>query len=91
MTTTTIDQYKLETIFNSDDTVSHIDRTGPVTRTTWKRDKELGVGGFGEVWREKEIGGGELRAVKTIPKIVLKSNKVAYKRGLQVLVQVKNV
>lgn len=97
-----IDEYKLETIFNDDDTVSHNNRKfGPVSnpgsddaligvRTTWKRDKELGIGGFGEVWLEKETG-GEFRAVKTITKFILRSSKIDYERELQVLVKVKDV
>lgn len=89
--TTDIDQYKLVTIFNSDNTVSHInDNPGATPRTTWKKDKELGIGSFGEVWRERELG-GELRAVKTIARFTLKSNKIDHKRELQVLVKVKNV
>lgn len=56
----------------------------------WGKDKELGVGSFGEVWRERELG-GELRAVKTITKFILKSCKIDYKRELQVLVKVKDV
>ncbi|KAL0633274.1 hypothetical protein Q9L58_007827 [Maublancomyces gigas] len=80
---TTFDQFKLETIFNSDDTVSHVnDKDGLVSRTTWKQDKELGSGNFGEVWREKEIG-GEVRAVKIMTKRILK-------RELEVLVRVND-
>lgn len=83
-TITTFDQFKLETIFNSDDTVSHVnDKDGLVSRTTWKQDTELGSGNFGEVWREKEIG-GEVRAVKIIMKRILT-------RELEVLVRVNDV
>lgn len=105
-TTTRINQCKLETIFNDDDTVSHINEKswlvsnpGPDfasvnipanIHTTWKRDKELGIGSFGEVWREKEIG-GEFRAVKTITKFILKSSKIDYEREVQALVEVKDV
>lgn len=92
MTTTTgIAQFKLKTIFISDDTVSHVvDTPGPVSRTTWTQDKELGAGGFGEVWREKELG-GQFRAVKIISKFALKASKINYERELQVLVEVKDV
>lgn len=87
-TTTAIDQYKLKTIFNADETVSHDD--GILDRTTWKRDKELGVGSFGEVWREEDTR-GQFRAVKAISKFALKSNRIDYERELRVLVEVKDV
>lgn len=86
-----IAEFKLQTVFNSDDTVSHInDKSGLVFRTTWTRDKELGVGRFGEVWREKDTE-GQLRAVKTISRFTLKSNKINYERELQVLIEVREV
>lgn len=101
-TTAGINEYKLETIFNDDDSVSHVTRKkryapnagsddgSIIVRTTWTRDRELGIGSFGEVWLEKESW-GELRAVKTITKFVLKSNKIDYQRELQALVKVKDV
>lgn len=35
---------------------------------TWRTEAKLGVGAFGEVWRQREVGSGQLRAVKTIAK-----------------------
>lgn len=97
-----ISRFTLQTVFNGDDTVTHVNgMSGPVNFqrrdgvsinvcTTWKRDTELGTGSFGEVWREKSTG-GQLRAVKTITKFTLKSNKMDYERELEVLVKVKDV
>lgn len=90
-TAISVAEFKLKTTFINDDTVSHVgDKPGLASQSTWTKDKELGVGSFGEVWREKEIG-GQFRAVKTIRKFTLKSNKIDYERELQVLVKVKDV
>lgn len=102
-TTASVNECKLITTFNDDETVSHVnekswlisnlgpggDASGDI-HTTWKRDKELGIGSFGEVWLEKEIG-GELRAVKSIAKFILKSSKIDYAREVQAMVKVKDV
>lgn len=47
----------------------------------WSRERELGQGGFGDVWLEKEHG-GQLRAVKEIRKRDEDSNNIDYSREL---------
>lgn len=99
ITTSGFDSYKLQTTFHDENTVSH---TGPelghavdippmALKRTWTREKELGIGSFGEVWREKEDESGELRAVKLIPKAILKAKKINYRDELEALVKVKDV
>lgn len=58
ITTSGFDSYKLQTTILDENTVSH---TGPelghavdippmALKRTWTREKELGIGSFGEVW-----------------------------------------
>lgn len=82
-----LDQYKLQATIHAD-TVDHKEEQQTVT---WIRETKLGAGSFGEVWREKELISGKLRAVKVIPKVLLKSNRVDYKRELEMLVELKDV
>ena len=49
--------------------------------TQWTRVKEIGQGGFGDVWLEREHG-GELRAVKEVRKYDEMSRKIDYEREL---------
>jgi hypothetical protein len=73
--TTTFDRYKLDTDFDGD-TIFHKSFTSDLqarqrrvtVNTTWKKEKMLGAGAFGVVWRQRQIGVGKLRAVKIIPK-----------------------
>lgn len=81
-----IDLYKLDSVFH-EDTVVH--STGLVAgtrvplKTTWKREKLLGSGAFGSVWREKEDESGKLRAVKVISKLNLNVREVEALVALQ--------
>ena len=71
---------KLDTHFHSDpEYILHVKYVAGTTANQrkvrkeekWKREQKLGRGGFGTVWSEKCIQGGnkgELRAVKEIPK-----------------------
>lgn len=59
-------------------------------KTKWEKDAMLGIGGFGNVWREKESS-GELRAVKEIHKMLLKHQRVDFTRELELLVLVGDV
>lgn len=88
--TAVLDRYKLQTIFRDEETVSHASHNR-VLETTWTRETELGAGSFGEVWRWKEKSSGELRAVKILPRAILKLWKINYVRELEALVKVKDV
>lgn len=59
----------------------------PETKIEWKREKVIGSGGFGIVWLEKN-GGGELRAVKSLPKRNFKAN---FLREVDALAELRNV
>lgn len=96
-TPTRLEQYKLPTIFHDDAVVHTSQRLDPTARYrkvevkhTWRREREIGSGGFGRVWREKEDG-GELRAVKTLPRALLNTHKVDYARELDALVELRDV
>lgn len=87
--TAKLDLYKLDSAFDGD-TVVHTTVLHPGPRmaakvTTWKREKKLGAGAFGVVWREKEQGSGELRAVKVISRLQLNIREV------QALVELQDV
>lgn len=94
---TRLNRHKLRTEFH-EDTVTHTTfesdlatrRRRVEVKTTWKREMELGAGGFGEVWREKEEN-GELRAVKILPRVLLNTQKIDYTRELETLVELKDV
>lgn len=75
-----IDRYRLDSVFDGG-SVLHKTRLLPGPRmvaleTSWTRDKKLGCGAFGVVWREKEDWTGELRAVKVISKLQLNVREV---------------
>lgn len=85
-------RYKLRTVFHDDATIVHTTHKSDlrlrqrkvVVKTTWTREKLLGSGAFGVVWREKEMGGvGELRAVKIVSKLHLNVREVDVLAGLQ--------
>ncbi|KAI1377834.1 kinase-like domain-containing protein [Hypoxylon crocopeplum] len=62
---------RLDTEFEGDDTIIHLyhDRPGHRAiprRETWKREKMLGSGGYGEVWLEKQVENPSWLAVKQI-------------------------
>lgn len=87
--TAKIDRYKLDSTFD-EESVFHTTRLLPGPRmgalkTHWKRDKKLGAGAFGVVWREKEHKTGQLRAVKVISKLQLNVREV------EALVEIQNV
>lgn len=63
-TPSSLDEYKLHSVFGENN-VTHTTNT---TITEWTSDKVLGSGTFGVVWRQRENGTGELRAVKIISK-----------------------
>lgn len=75
-----IDRYRLDSVFDGD-SVLHMTRLLPGPRmveleSSWTRDKKIGSGAFGIVWREKEDRTGELRAVKVISKLQLNVREV---------------
>lgn len=84
-----IEFFKLETRF-LDDCIEHTrvipdparERRKPIKEVKqWRRVRELGEGGFGIVWLEKEQG-GELRAIKEIRKRDQQSNRIDISREL---------
>lgn len=84
-----VNQYKLDSVFYGE-TVFHTKYLlagqpiiGP--RTAWRREKKLGAGASGVVWREKEFQSGQLRAVKVISKQHL------IVRELEALVELQDV
>ncbi|KAL0634825.1 hypothetical protein Q9L58_006258 [Maublancomyces gigas] len=75
-----IDRYKLDAEFSTG-TITHTKRLQDGQRidtpgTTWTREKKLGAGGFGTVWRERHAPTGELRAVKVLSKLQLNVREV---------------
>lgn len=76
-------RYKIRTTFDID-FVEHTLHTSDLrsrqrrveVKTKWTREKELGSGAFGVVWREIEETSRELRAVKIIPKQLLNVREV---------------
>lgn len=90
-TTTAHERYKLPSVFHGD-TVVHTTYTSDLNagqrrvkvKTSWKREKELGSGAFGVVWRQREAG-GKLRAVKIISKLHLNLREV------EALIQLQDV
>lgn len=80
---TTLARYKIRTTFDVD-YVEHTTHTSNLlskqrrveVKTKWTREKELGSGAFGVVWREKEETSKQLRAVKIIPKRLLNVREV---------------
>lgn len=80
---TTLARYKFHTIFDGD-SVEHTTHRSDlqsrqrrvVVKTRWTREKELGSGAFGIVWREREAESKELRAVKIVPKHFLNVREI---------------
>lgn len=87
---TTLARYKFRTTFLQD-CVEHITHTSDLqsrqrrveVKTKWTREKELGSGAFGIVWKEREGISKELRAVKIIPKRLLNIREVEALAELQ--------
>lgn len=87
---TTLARYKFQTTFDND-SVEHTTHRSDVrskqrrvvVKTRWTREKELGSGAFGIVWREREKESKELRAVKIIPKRLLNLREVEALTELQ--------
>ncbi|KAM7184588.1 Protein kinase-like domain containing protein, partial [Naviculisporaceae sp. PSN 640] len=86
---------QLETRFDSKRLTIHTFHDTPTTKheEVWKREKLIGRGAFGEVWREKcikrqETGGPETRAVKIlrfIPQVDIRLQVTDYSRELEAL------
>lgn len=91
MTTDTskLDRYKLQATTYVNTAAHEESQIEP--KTTWIREVELGAGSFGEVWREKELISGGLRAVKILPREILKAHKVDHRRELELLAELKDV
>ncbi|KAL0638702.1 hypothetical protein Q9L58_002280 [Maublancomyces gigas] len=70
-----LERYKLPTEFDGDEKITHTilksnlqaNQRRIKVATTWRRDRMLGAGAFGEVWLQVEEHSGSLRAVKIIP------------------------
>ncbi|KAL0630844.1 hypothetical protein Q9L58_010301, partial [Maublancomyces gigas] len=78
--TANIEKYKLDYEF-CDDTIIHttcLEGGQRITtpKTTWKREKKLGTGAFGTVWREREEQSGQLRAVKILTSLELNTREI---------------
>lgn len=87
---TTLARWKYHTTFDGD-SIEHTTRTSDLrsrqrrveVKTRWTREKELGSGAFGVVWREREGTSKDLRAVKIIPKGRLNLREVEVLAELQ--------
>lgn len=66
--TAILDRYKLDSLFDGDTVVHTTFESVVEVKTSWKRERKLGSGAFGVVWREKKEESEELRAVKVIPR-----------------------
>lgn len=85
---TTLYEYKLDSVFYEDgNTVVHARdaQLGLPAIATWRTEGKLGSGAFGVVWRQREEGSGQLRAVKTVSKQQLNV------RELEALVELQDV
>jgi hypothetical protein len=81
------DNFKLSTDF-FDDYVVHLTGERKVF-ATWNRDKSLGIGASGVVWREKDDK-GQLRAVKSMLRDkILSPNSLAHE--LAALIRLRDV
>lgn len=94
--TSKLDRYKLETVFEGDDVV-HTEYTSDLAtgqrkvevKRRWRWERDIGEGGFGVVWLEKEVGGkAELRAVKRVGHLF---RGIDWSRELTALAKVKEV
>lgn len=87
---TTLARFKFHTTFDGD-SVEHTTHRSDlqsrqrriVVKTRWTREKELGSGAYGIVWREREEASKELRAVKIIPKHMLNVREIEALAELQ--------
>lgn len=74
--TSTLDNFKVETTFG-DGYVVHttyeweFSTRGQMESSRWDEVRCIGTGAFGSVWLEKEESGGQLRAVKRLPRASL--------------------
>lgn len=93
-----LERYKLPTGLSeyaySDNTVIHPAHSSDLlggeesgVETRWKRQKEVGVGGFGTVWLEKNEG-GELRAVKCLPTRIF---RIDFLREVDAMAELRDV
>lgn len=87
---TTLERYKFRTTFDGDFIIHSMYRSDLRSRqrrvevkTRWAREKELGSGAFGVVWREREEVSKELRAVKVVPRRMLNIREVEALAELQ--------
>jgi hypothetical protein len=92
-----VNYFRLEAKFLDDHTEHGRERSDPgrgLRKYTeiqrWKRIRELGHGGFGDVWLEQEEG-GQLRAVKEIRKRDEASRKIDYSRELHAMASFSRV
>lgn len=80
--TTRLDRFKLGATFNGH-VVTHrtfqpdlpLQQRTEIT-TVWHSERELGIGGLGVVWLQKQEGTAELRAVKIISKAHLQPQEI---------------
>lgn len=80
--TTRLDRFKLGATFNGH-VVTHrtfqpdlpLQQRTEIT-TVWHSERELGIGGLGVVWLQKQEGTAELRAVKIISKAHLQPQEM---------------
>lgn len=90
--TARLDRYKLQSEL-TDDGVTHCTIQSDLgtgsrrieVRTTWRQERRLGAGGFGEVFLQRETGSGELRAVKEI------TRKLVNVREMDALIDLQDV
>lgn len=82
-TTAILARHKIDTVFDGGTVVHktyksnlHTRQRKVTVKTTWTREKELGSGAFGIVWRERQEGSQELRAVKVVSKRQLNVREV---------------
>jgi hypothetical protein len=58
---------------------------------TWRREKKIGEGGFGNVWLEVEDEKATQRAVKQIQKTRITSSRIDYQRELLAMATLSKV
>lgn len=94
-----LDEYKLETKFSKTHVVHRRNTSGPGRwwglglggTEKWERMKDIGDGGHGAVYLERETKTLQLRAVKKLPVQVLKANRLDFRRELHALISVRDV
>lgn len=88
--TPNISSYKLNVTFHED----HLKQTAESGETTiWRKEKELGKGGFGSVRLERGVFGGaeSVRAVKRILRASSTTNNLYIQREVKALIMVQDV